>query len=157
MHSIGSEGCGWTCCCCCWFKQNLFVRRNNKLNKQVQEAQQQYAYLRVTYKRNDNYIYDGQMADYCQKSKATKHTPPKNKQTTTTQKTTTTHTQNNNNKTGEVVGGKKQITNRCCFCLLLMYFLPLHMGRHTLSSDDLSPLLNDERQSPYNYASYKIF
>ena len=32
-----------------WFKQSLFVHRNNKLNKQqVQETQKQYAYSSVT-------------------------------------------------------------------------------------------------------------
>ena len=31
----------------CWFKQNLLIHRNNKLNKQVQEPQKQYAYLSV--------------------------------------------------------------------------------------------------------------
>ena len=32
-----------------WFNQNLFVHRNNKLNKQqVQETQKQYAYSSVT-------------------------------------------------------------------------------------------------------------
>ena len=49
---------------------------NDPFNKQVQETQKQYAYLSVKllidhYK---NYIYDGKMVDYCQKSKAIKQT-----------------------------------------------------------------------------------
>jgi len=30
-----------------WFKQHLYVHRNHKLNKWVQETQKQYAYLSV--------------------------------------------------------------------------------------------------------------
>ena len=47
----------------------LFIHRNRKLNKYVQETQKQYAYLSVTYGQNDNYtdIYDGKMANCCQK------------------------------------------------------------------------------------------
>ena len=55
-----------------WFKPDLFIRRHHKLNKQVQETQKaiNYAYLNVTYRRNDNYIYiyDGETGNYCQKS-----------------------------------------------------------------------------------------
>ena len=32
-----------------WFKQNLFIHRNHKLSKQVQETLKQYAYLSVTF------------------------------------------------------------------------------------------------------------
>ena len=47
----------------------LFIHRNHKFNKEVQETQKQYAYLSVTYGQNDNYIdiYDGKMANSCQK------------------------------------------------------------------------------------------
>ena len=34
----------------------LFIHRNPKLSKQVQETQKQYAYLSVTYRVNDNYV-----------------------------------------------------------------------------------------------------
>ena len=46
----------------------LFTHRNHKLNKQVQETQKQYAYLSVTYIKNDNHTdtYDSKMANYCQ-------------------------------------------------------------------------------------------
>ena len=50
-----------------WFQLNLFVHRNHKLNKQVQETQKQYAYLSVIYRSKEYYIYisDGKMANYC--------------------------------------------------------------------------------------------
>ena len=57
-----------------WFKQNLFIHCNHKLNKKVQETQRQYVYLgRVTYRSNYNYtdIYDGTMAN-CQKVQGNK-------------------------------------------------------------------------------------
>ena len=54
----------------------VFVHRNHKFNKQVQETQKQYAYLSVNYRWNDNYIHihDGKMSNYRQKSKATNQT-----------------------------------------------------------------------------------
>ena len=46
----------------------LFIHRNHIFNKQVQETQEQYAYINVTYRQNDNDtdIYDGKMANCCQ-------------------------------------------------------------------------------------------
>ena len=38
------------------FKQKLFIHRNRKFNKQVQETQTHYAYLSVTNRQNGNYI-----------------------------------------------------------------------------------------------------
>ena len=32
-----------------WFKQNLFIHRNHKFNKQVQETQKQYAYFIILF------------------------------------------------------------------------------------------------------------
>ena len=52
-----------------WLK-NLFNRLNHKVDKWVQETQNQYAYFEsVTYRQNGNYtdIYDGKMANCCQK------------------------------------------------------------------------------------------
>ena len=56
------------------FKQNLFIHRNRKFNKQVQETQTHYAYLSVTYRQNANYIhiYDGKMANCCQNVRGNK-------------------------------------------------------------------------------------
>ena len=62
----------------------LFIHRNHKFNKEVQETQKQYAYLSVTYGQNDNYtvIYDGMMANWCQKVRG-KKTKPKQQQNIT--------------------------------------------------------------------------
>ena len=67
-----------------WFKQNVFIHRNHKFNKQVQETQKQYAYLSVTYRQNDNYthIYDGKLWSKSQRQQ----TKPKTKTTTKTDK-----------------------------------------------------------------------
>ena len=84
-----------------WFKQNVFIHRNHKFNRQVQETQKQYAYLSVTYRQNDNYthIYDGKLWSKSQRQQ----TKPKTKTTTKTdkqtkQKHTEKHNQRNNNK-----------------------------------------------------------
>ena len=52
----------------------LFIHRNYKFSKSVQETEMQYAYLSVTFRQHDNYtdVYDGKMANCCQKVRGKK-------------------------------------------------------------------------------------
>ena len=82
----------------------LFIHRNHIFNKPVQETQKQYAYLSDTYRQNDNYtdIYDGKMANCCQKVRDNKTNQRPKQQ------------QNKNKKLNQT----KQ-TNKCMKCVWL--------------------------------------
>jgi len=56
-----------------WYKI-VFIHRNYKFNKSVQETEKQYAYLSVTFRQHDNYtdVYDGKLANCCQKVRGKK-------------------------------------------------------------------------------------
>ena len=88
----------------------VIISSTNKYRKQKQNA-----YLSVTCRQNDNYIhiYDGKMANCCQKVRGNKtNQRPKQQQKQTNEQKTTTTITNNKQNGRRGVGVKKQITNR---------------------------------------------
>ena len=71
-----------------WYKI-VFIHRNYKFNKSVQETEKQYAYLSVTFRQHDNYtdFYDGKMANCCQKVRGKKANQRANNNKTKTKQT----------------------------------------------------------------------
>ena len=93
-----------------WYKI-VFIHRNYKFNKSVQETEKQYAYLSVTFRQHDNYtvfFYDGKMANCCQKVRGKKANQTANNNKTKNKQKTNKQSNKKANKTTtkqEDVGG----------------------------------------------------
>ena len=91
-----------------WLKENVFIHRNHKSQQISTGNTKQYAYLSVTYRHNDNYtdIYDGKMANCCQKVRGNKTNQRRKQQQKQINKQKTNKQTNNNNKKREEGGAR---------------------------------------------------